>query len=173
MILDIVTFPSEFLRKKAEAVKEIDNELLSLIEDMKDTLYAANGYGLAAPQVGRSIRLVVYDETAGKEGREPKVIINPEIAEEEGEQMVDEGCLSIPGEYVPVKRYLRVTVSALNEKFEPVTINADGHVARIMQHEIDHLNGVLFIDRIPSFRRDTIKKHIRRRIANGEYALNQ
>jgi peptide deformylase len=169
MVLDIITFPSEFLRRKAAPVAAASAELDGLIENMKETLYAANGFGLAAPQVGESIRVVVYDETAGKEGKNPQVIINPEIVEEEGEQVVDEGCLSIPGEYVPVKRYLRVSVKALNENFEPLTIDATGQTARIMQHEIDHLNGVLFIDRLPAFRRDTVKKHIKRRIANGEY----
>jgi peptide deformylase len=169
MVLDIVTFPAEVLRKKAAAVNEITEDIKTLIEDMTETLYAANGFGLAAPQVGRSLRLVVYDETAGKEGKNPKVIFNPEIVEEEGEQVVDEGCLSIPGEFVPVKRYLRVLVKAFDENLNPITINAEGQTARIMQHEIDHLNGVLFIDRLPAFRRDTVKKHIKKRIANGEY----
>ncbi|MDR2400718.1 MAG: peptide deformylase [Deferribacteraceae bacterium] len=173
MVLEILTFPSEVLRRKAAMIDSPTDKLNALIENMKETLYAANGFGLAAPQVGESIRLIVYDETAGREGQNPKIIINPEIVEESGEQIVEEGCLSIPGEYVPVKRYLRVLVKALDENFDPVIINAEGHTARIMQHEIDHLNGVLFIDRLPSFRRDTIKKHIKRRIANGEYKTAQ
>ncbi|MDR2104441.1 MAG: peptide deformylase [Deferribacteraceae bacterium] len=170
MILDIATFPSPVLRKKAVEVELLSDELRELIENMKETLYNANGFGLAAPQVGESIRLIVYDETAGKVGKNPKVIINPEIIQTEGEQIVEEGCLSIPGEFVPVKRYLTVKVRALDEDFNPIIIDAEGNTARIMQHEIDHLNGVLFIDRLPAFRRDTLKKHIKRRIARGEYA---
>lgn len=171
MVLDIVTFPAESLRKKAEDIKELTPEIEKLIADMTDTLYQSEGFGLAAPQVGKSIRLLLADEYAGKMGRKPRVIINPEFILQEGEIIAEEGCLSIPGEYATVKRYSHVIVKALNEKMEPVEIDATDQLARILQHENDHLNGVLFIDRLPSFKRDTVKKHIKRRITSGDYVI--
>ncbi|MDR2884352.1 MAG: peptide deformylase [Deferribacteraceae bacterium] len=169
MILEIVTYPAEILRKRAEQVTEITPEIKKLIADMKDTLYEAKGYGLAAPQVGSSIQLLVLDETAGKEGQRPQVFINPVLSDEEGEIVAEEGCLSVPGEYSTCKRFAKLTVNALNERLEPISMVAEGQLARILQHETDHLNGVLFLDRLPSFKRDTIKKHIKRRIQQGEY----
>jgi peptide deformylase len=173
MILDILTFPSELLRQTSSEVTELTDEIKTLIEDMKETLYEAKGFGLAAPQVNNFIRILVYDEGAGKVERKPNVLINPVIVESSGEQFVDEGCLSVPGEYAPVQRYLNVTVRGLDEDFNPVEIKASGNLARIFQHEIDHLNGVLFLDRLPSFRRDTLKKHIKRRISSGDYVLSK
>lgn len=169
MILDIVTFPAESLRKQAETVEKITDEIKTLVKDMVETMYEAKGYGLAAPQVGKSLRILVLDDNGSKGPRDPRVYINPEIVESEGEMLGEEGCLSVPGEYASVKRFSCVKVKALNEKGEEVTVEADEQLARIFQHEIDHLNGVLFIDRLPSFKRDTIKKHIKRRIQAGEY----
>ncbi len=171
MVLDIVTFPAESLRKKALPVNEITEDIKKLIADMIDTLYDAKGYGLAAPQVGRPLRIFVVDEHGSKGPREPKVFINPEITASEGEMVGDEGCLSVPGEFAPVRRYARVTVTALNEKGEKFTLEAEEQLARALQHETDHLNGVLFLDLLPSFRRDTLKKHIKRRIQSGDYTV--
>ena len=171
MILNIVTFPAESLRKKAAPVEKLTPEIEALIADMIDTLYEAEGYGLAAPQVGQSLRILVYDEDAGKLTRQPKVVINPEFILQEGEMIGDEGCLSVPGEYASVKRFAHVIVKAMNEKWEPVEIDATEQLARILQHETDHLNGVLFLDRLPSFKRDTLKKHIKRRISSGDYEV--
>jgi peptide deformylase len=173
MILDILTFPSELLRQTSSEVTELTDEIKTLIEDMKETLYEAKGYGLAAPQVNNLIRILVYDEGAGKLEKNPNVLINPVVIESSGEQFVDEGCLSVPGEYAPVQRKLNVIVKGLDENFDPVEIKASGKLARIFQHEIDHLNGVLFLDRLPSFRRDTLKKHIKRRISSGDYVLSK
>lgn len=171
MVLNIITFPVEFLRKKSEPVTEIDDEIKTLAKDMVDTLYDVRGYGLAAPQVGRRIRMLVLDETAGSEGRRPQVFINPEILSASGEMLGEEGCLSIPGEFAAVKRFAEITVKAFNEHGEEFTVDATGQLARILQHEIDHLDGILFIDRLPSFKRDTLKKHIKRRIQSGDYVV--
>ncbi|MDR0453511.1 MAG: peptide deformylase [Deferribacteraceae bacterium] len=170
MILNIAAFPAEILRKKAEPVEEITEEIKTLIADMIETLYNAKGYGLAAPQVNRSLRIFVVDRNGGKSVvREPEVFINPEITAFSGEIIADEGCLSLPGEFAPVKRYAKVTLTALNEKGESVILEAVEQRARALQHEMDHLNGVLFLDHLPSFRKDTIKKHIKRRIQSGDY----
>lgn len=171
MVLNIITFPVDNLRKKSLPVQKIDEEIKTLIKDMADTLYDEMGYGLAAPQVGRHLRLILVDEFAGKQGRKTQVFINPEFTLQEGEMMGEEGCLSIPGEYAAVKRYSRVKVKALNEHGIEFEIEATEQMARILQHEIDHLDGVLFIDRLPSFKRDILKKHIKRRMQNGEYNI--
>ena len=172
MVLDIVTFPAKRLREKSIEVTEFSPEIKKLIEDMKDTLLEANGYGLAAPQVGESLRIIIVDEHAGRNGREGiKAYINPMIISQDGEMIGEEGCLSLPEEFTPVKRASHITVKAMDESGEPLIINAQDHLARIFQHEIDHLDGVLFIDHIETFRRDTVKKHIKRRMKAGDYTV--
>lgn len=143
MILKILTMEDPILRKKAKRIEKIDEEVKKLAEDMIETMKSANGVGLAAPQVGKSIRLIVvnYDE-------KDFVFINPEIIEEEGESIDIEGCLSIPGVEVPVKRAEKITLSFQNLKGRTQKIKAEGLLARILQHEIDHLNGVLIVDKI-------------------------
>ncbi len=133
----------EVLRKKSKIVKEINDKIKMLIEDMFETMYAANGVGLAGPQVGILKRLAVIDIGEG-----PLVLINPEITNEEGSQIDTEGCLSIPDEQGDVDRPFSLTVKALNENGEEFTLDADGYLARAICHETDHLNGVLFIDKI-------------------------
>jgi peptide deformylase len=132
------------LNKVAKEIKEVDRKLLTLIDDMLDTMYDANGVGLAAPQVGILKRLVVID--VSEEGNEPIVLINPEIIEQDGEQIGDEGCLSVPGKVGTVSRPDYVKVKAYNEKMEEYTIEGTGLLARAFCHEIDHLNGKLYID---------------------------
>ena len=171
MVLNIITFPVEFLRKKSEPVKKVDEEIKTLISDMIDTLYYVKGYGLAAVQVGKHLRILVLDEMASQELRKPRVFINPEILATKGEIISEEGCLSVPGEYASVKRHAEITIKALNEKGETFTEKATEQLARILQHEIDHLNGILFIDRLLPFKRDTLKKHIKRRILSGDYVV--
>ena len=143
-ILEIKEYGEPVLRGKALPVKEIDPEKLILIKDMAETMYADSGVGLAAPQVGVSKRIIVID------GEEDGliVLINPLIIESEGELEEEEGCLSIPGIYSLVKRSSKVTVKALNEKGDPTEVTKEGLAARALQHEIDHLDGILFIDRI-------------------------
>ncbi|MGF7144813.1 peptide deformylase [Anaerotaenia torta] len=132
------------LYKEAKEIKEADRKLLILIEDMLDTMYDAGGVGLAAPQVGILKRLIVID--VSEEGNEPIILINPEIIATEGEQVGDEGCLSVPGKVGTVSRPDYVKVRAYNEKMEEYTIEGTGLLARAFCHEIDHLNGKLYIN---------------------------
>lgn len=150
-ILDIVTFPDPFLRLKAKQVTKFDAELQTLIENMFETMRAAPGVGLAAPQIGESVRLVVVEYTEDEdENAIPKkyVLINPEIVKRSEETVTDlEGCLSLPGLAGSVERHQAVTVKAKNRFGKPLKIEAEEWLARIFQHEIDHLDGVLYIDR--------------------------
>lgn len=141
-IYQIVEIGSEVLREKAVPVKEITPNIVKLLDNMLDTLYDANGVGLAAPQVGVSKRVVVIDVGEG-----PMELINPVIVEKEGEDTDDEGCLSIPGMTGQVTRAAKVKVEALNRKGETQVIEGTGLLARCLQHEIDHLEGILFVDK--------------------------
>lgn len=144
-IRTIRTDDDPVLRKKSREIDTVDPKIQGLIEDMIETMYDADGVGLAAPQVGILKRVVVidiYDETG------VKVLVNPEIVSEEGEQEEVEGCLSLPGKAGVVKRPARVVVKALNEKGQAYTIEGTGLLARALCHEIDHLNGVLFTDKV-------------------------
>lgn len=171
MILEVKTFPDKVLRVKAEPVKTIDDSIIKLLDNMVQTMHAKNGVGLAAPQVGVSKRIIVIDTSAGEDDGMILRVINPEIISEEGEQLGEEGCLSVPGEYENVRRAEKVTVKAMDEEGNQYTMEAEGFLARVFQHEIDHLNGVLFIDRLPSYKRDIVKKTIKKRIAEGDYIL--
>lgn len=144
MVLDITKLGESVLREKAQPVAEVNDEIRQLAEDMFDTMIEADGVGLAAPQIGKSIRMFVL--IADDDVR--RVFINPQIiktSEETGPY--DEGCLSIPQVYETIERPLRVTVQATNEKGKNFTLEADGLLARIIQHENDHLDGIVFIDR--------------------------
>lgn len=169
MILEVLTFPNNTLRKKSTPVETIDAEIVELINNMTETMYSQKGLGLAAPQVGVSKRIVIVDHTGGEEPGTLLQLINPEITVKSGEMLGDEGCLSIPGEYEKVRRAAQVTLRALNPAGEVIEIEAEGLLARAFQHEIDHLDGVLFIDHLPPFKRDIVKKHIKRRMAEGDY----
>ena len=140
---NIRKFGDDVLRKKCREVEEIDNRLLTLIEDMKETMYDADGVGLAAPQVGVLKKVFVIDIGEG-----PLVFINAEIVETSGSQTDEEGCLSLPGETEEVMRPNYVKARALNEKGEEFVIEAEGLLARAILHEYDHLNATLFIDRV-------------------------
>ena len=140
---NIRKYGDDVLRKKCREVEQIDNRLLTLIKDMFETMYEADGVGLAAPQVGILKRLFVIDIGEG-----PLVFINPEILETSGEQIDDEGCLSLPGKMEEVKRPNYVKARAINEKGQTFEIEAEGLLARAILHENDHLDGTLFIDRI-------------------------
>lgn len=146
------------MKSKAVPVNGIDDGLQRLIDDMIETMYAAPGIGLAAPQVGVSKRLVVIDISVGEEKHPLLVLINPEIVEADDFVDSEEGCLSIPGHTVTIKRAGRVVVKALNREGTPVRIEADGLLARALQHEIDHLDGVLIVDRLSSIKREFFKK---------------
>jgi len=150
-IVDIVTFPEPSLRLKAKQVTKFDTELQTLVDNMFETLRAAPGVGLAAPQIGESLRLVVVEYTEDEdENAKPKkyVLVNPEIIKRSEEMVVDvEGCLSLPGLAGRVERHQAVTIKAKNRFGKPLKIEAEGWIARIFQHEIDHLDAVLYIDR--------------------------
>lgn len=150
-ILDIVTFPEPSLRLKSKQVTKFDSELQTLIDNMFETMRAAPGVGLAAPQIGESLRLVVveYSEDEDENARPKKyVLINPEIIKRSEETVTDiEGCLSLPGLAGKVERNRAVTIKAKNRFGKPLKIEAEDWLARIFQHEIDHLDGVLYIDR--------------------------
>ena len=142
------------LNKVAKEIKEVDKKLQILIEDMLDTMYEANGVGLAAPQVGILKRLVVID--VSEEGNAPIILINPVILEKDGEQIGDEGCLSVPGKAGTVSRPEYVKIKAYNEKMEEYTMEGTGLLARAFCHELDHLDGKLYIDQTIGELRDVV-----------------
>ncbi|HHU74393.1 MAG TPA: peptide deformylase [Clostridiales bacterium] len=141
------------LTKVSKEVKAVDKKILTLIEDMLDTMYEANGVGLAAPQVGILKRIVVID--VSEEGNDPIILINPEILETDGEQTGDEGCLSVPGKVGTVTRPNYVKVKAYNKDMEEFIIEGTELLARALCHEIDHLNGVLYVDKTIGELRDS------------------
>lgn len=151
-ILEIKIYGAPILREKSKPVKKITPEILKLVQDMTETMYAASGIGLAAPQVGVSKRIIIAD--GGEEG--VIALINPEIVDEEGEAIAEEGCLSLPDIYANVKRSSQVTVEALDLDGEEIKITKENLIARVLQHEIDHLEGVLFIDRIGRAKRQLL-----------------
>jgi len=158
-ILEIKEYGEPILRGKALPVKEITPEILDLIKDMAETMYADSGVGLAAPQVGVSKRISVID------GEEDGliVLINPMIVKSEGEVVEEEGCLSIPDIYSQVKRSLKVTVKALDENGDLIEITKEGLTARALQHEIDHLDGILFIDRVGRMERQILLNKLKKK----------
>ena len=136
----------EILKKKSREVEKIDEKVLELIQDMIETMHKANGVGLAAVQVGILKRIVVID--LYEEGVEPYILINPEIIKTKGEQTVEEGCLSFPNKFAKIIRPKEVTLRALNEKGEKIEVKAKDLLAQAICHEVDHLNGVVFVDKI-------------------------
>jgi len=165
-LMPIVKYGDAVLRKKTATVPQIDDQLLHLISDMFRTMYAAPGIGLAANQVGLSKCFAVIDIQPGGQ-RHPMVIINPVIEEKSGTIYEEEGCLSIPGFASKIKRAAKVRVRALNENGLPVLIEGEGLMARCLQHEIDHLNGKLYIDHLPLVSRLRVKRDIERRRKQG------
>lgn len=160
-LLPILHHPDPRLRHKAQPVTRFDAALQRLIDDMFETMYAAPGVGLAATQVGVAQRVAVMDCSGSDERREPIVMVNPEIFESDGAGDVDEGCLSVPGVSDTVKRFQRVKARALDRQGQPFEIEADGLLAQCIQHEIDHLDGKLYIDRLSSLKRERLLKRLR------------
>ena len=158
-ILSVRKYGDPVLRRRAKPVEAVTPEIERVIADMIDTMHDEAGLGLAAPQVGISLRLMVVGDD---EGREARALINPVIAEEGGEVVAEEGCLSIPGVFAPVKRAAWVRLEAQDERGRPMSLTARGLRARVLQHEMDHLDGVLFIDRLDPVARDRIKRRIRK-----------
>jgi|SRR5580704_4503953 peptide deformylase len=157
-IRKILYLPDDRLRKVAKPVETFDDNLQSLIEDMFETMYDARGVGLAAPQIGVSLRLSVIDVIGDKNNQ--LVIINPEIVSSEGEKEYEEGCLSVPGAYDTVIRAEKVTVKALDRTGKPFEISAEGLLAECLQHEIDHMNGKLFLDLLSPLKRTMARRKL-------------
>jgi len=168
-IYKIVKYGDPVLEKPGAVVKKFDAELEQLAEDMFATMYAAQGVGLAAPQVGKSIRLTVVDVTTGKNPEAKIVMVNPEIIHAEGEVREEEGCLSIPGFRGYVIRPQFVTVRAQNAKGETFEIRGENLLARAFCHELDHLNGVLFLQHLSILKRDLIRRKIKKLRKQGEW----
>ncbi len=153
----IIHLPDPRLREMTKNVDNIaDKEIQTLIDDMIETMYAADGVGLAATQIAVSWRIAVLD--ASKEHNQPMVLINPQITNREGEELMNEGCLSVPGYYEKAPRALRVTLKAYDRKGNPYEIQADGLLAHVIQHEVDHLDGKLFIDYLSPLKRQLARK---------------
>src|SRR5215468_1283526 len=165
----IVKYGDPVLEKPTKAIAKFDAELEELGEDMFATMYAAQGVGLAAPQIGKSIRIAVVDVTGGKNPEAKIVLVNPEIIHAEGEKREEEGCLSIPGFRGYVVRPHFVTVKAQNAKGEWFEIRGEDLLARAFCHEIDHLNGVLFLQHLSMLKRDLIKRKIKKLKKQGEW----
>jgi peptide deformylase len=168
-IYPIVKYGDSILEKPGAQVKKFDAELEELAEDMFASMYAAQGVGLAAPQIGKSIRFAVVDVTSGKNPEAKIVLANPEIIHAEGEVREEEGCLSIPGFRGYVIRPQFVTVKAQNVKGEFFEIRGENMLARAFCHEIDHLNGILFLQHLGMLKRDLIKRKIKKLRKQGEW----
>lgn len=169
MLRPIVKFGEHVLQQPAAPVTVFDAELDRLIEDMIETMYAAPGVGLAAPQVGIAQRLCVIDVSGGKAGGEVLTLINPEFVERDGMQLEEEGCLSLPGFSTTVARPARAVVRALDRTGQPRVVEGTGLLARALQHEIDHLDGRLFLDRLRGLKRDMIVRRVKKLQRAGQW----
>ena len=157
-LLEILNFPDPRLRRPARPVEGVDDALHRTVEDMFETMYAANGVGLAATQVNILQQIAVID--VSEERDEPRCLINPRIVEREGEETRQEGCLSVPGVFANVLRAQRIQVEALDREGQAITLEADGLLAICIQHEIDHLEGKLFVDYLSPLKRKRIEKKL-------------
>jgi peptide deformylase len=168
-VLKIVHWPDPVLLNPGLPVMEFDDNLKKIVGDMFDTMYAANGVGLAAVQVGIAKRLFVMDCSGGKDPSQKVVMINPEVLTVEGEQTGDEGCLSFPGIYFPVKRSLRAVVRAQDLSGNEFELDGLDLTARCMLHETDHCDGIVFIDHTTPLKREMVKRKIKKMIKTGEW----
>lgn len=162
-IRSILHYPDPRLRQKGKPVERITPEILTLVDDMAETMYAAPGVGLAATQIGELHRIFLIDIAAEDEPSKLRVFINPEILKKEGEQCAPEGCLSFPGISEEIKRAAKVTVRALDREGRPFEIEADGLLAVAVQHENDHLDGVLMIDKMGMLKKRIVQRKMQKR----------
>jgi peptide deformylase len=160
-LLNILHFPHPNLRIQAKPVKEVDDSIRTIVDDMFETMHNAVGIGLAAIQVDIHQQIVVMD--VSEEKNEPLVLINPQITAFEGEETSDEGCLSVPGFYEPVTRAEWIKVEALDREGQPFVLETDGLLAVCIQHELDHLSGKLFVDYISKLKRNRIQKKLEKK----------
>lgn len=164
-VLNILTYPDKFLAQPTVSVQEVTEELKQLIEDMADTMYKAPGIGLAANQVGSDKRFLIADPLGDPEKREFKVFINPEIVKMTGEVISEEeGCLSVPDFRADVKRAEKIVINYKDLDMNSFTLEAEGMLAIILQHEIDHLNGILFIDRLSALKKQLYKRKVKKQM---------
>ncbi len=163
-ILKIYQYPEPVLRAETKPVTTFDEEFITLTKDMADTMYDAPGIGLAAPQIGKSLRLIVVDISKKEEDAEQEymVMANPKIVEHEGSQIDEEGCLSCPEITAKVKRFQKITVNYQDETGKEMSLTTEDRFAVVLQHEIDHLNGILFIDHLSSLKRNLYKKKVKK-----------
>lgn len=169
MILPIFKYPAPELERKCDPVTDFNGEIRKLAKDMLETMYAAPGIGLAAPQVGVNLRLIVTDDSAGAEAGRQLVLVNPEVVATSGSQREEEGCLSLPGLTAVVERPLKVWVKAQDLDGNPVEVEGEQLLARLLCHEIDHLDGVLYLKHLSVLKRDLLKRKIRKLIKAGEW----
>ena len=170
MVRKIVKYGDPVLENPGDPVTEFDTpELRELVADMWETMYAAKGVGLAGPQIGVSKRISVIDISVGENEEQKLVIINPEIVDRKGSQTGEEGCLSIPGFREPVTRAAKVRVRARNVTGETIEIDGENLLARALEHEIDHLDGILFLNHLSTLKRDMIRRKIRKLQKAGEW----
>jgi peptide deformylase len=162
MLIPILKLGAPGLRKISASVESFNGELEEIVKDMIETMYSSSGVGLAAPQIGINIRLTTIDPSVGQEKDKIIVICNPEIISAEGKQVGDEGCLSIPEFTETVTRPLQMIIRGQNLKGDEIRIEAEGLLARCFSHEIDHLNGVLFIDHLSALKRSLIRNKIKK-----------
>jgi peptide deformylase len=167
-IREILKYPNPVLRKKAEKITEFGKSIQELVVDMKETMYDAPGVGLAAPQIGVSLQLVIMDVTDHEENAELIVLVNPEISEGEGSDVDEEGCLSVVDLTAKVKRFTKIRVKAQDIEGNPLDFIAEDWYARVTQHETDHLNGTLFIDHLSSLKRSMYKKKRKKQLAKEQ-----
>jgi peptide deformylase len=169
MIREIVKYPDPVLQRPAEPVQDFDKQLRTLVNDMFESMYAAKGIGLAAPQIGISKQITVIDLSFQKTPEDKIVLINPEITFREGRQYEEEGCLSLPDIREKVSRSSKVRVRAQNEHGAWIERDGEELLSRAFQHEIDHLHGILFFSRVSSLKRELLMRKIRRMQKNGEW----
>lgn len=162
MVLEILVWPNPVLKQKAQPVVKVDDSVRTLIKDMFESMYAADGVGLAAPQIGVLKNVIVLDTTPRQPTSKPVAMVNPEILTLEGKCLYKEGCLSVPGEAEDVERAAIVTARYLDEDGKEQTITADGLLAIAIQHECDHLKGVMFVDHISALKREIIRKRMKK-----------
>jgi peptide deformylase len=169
MIRPIVRYGADVLHAPAAAVGELTSEIQQMIDDMIQTMYAAPGIGLAAPQIGLPLRIFVCDLSVGRNAPELMVFINPEFVEREGMQLEEEGCLSVPGFNATVARPAHAVIKGLDREGHERSVEASGLLARCFQHEMDHLEGTLFVDRLRGLQKDLIVRRIKKLSRAGKW----
>ena len=167
--LDIITAPDPRLKVKSRPVAKVDGRIRRLMDDMLETMYGAPGIGLAAPQIGVPLRVIVIDLSVGEDSRQLIQLVNPELLEKDGEQRHEEGCLSIPGYDGSPVRPARVRVRGLDPEGKERVCEGTDLLARAFCHEIDHIDGLLFVDRLSPLKRDLMKRKLRKRARTGDW----